>query len=1047
MKEKGFTLVELLTTIFIIGIVLSIGGYVVSGVISNSEEKSVAVTLENVKKSANAYAKEYYDSIAWKEYKGCVSIEELISKGFLKKDILEKVDSKYIVLTRDEYKNILSEEEDDGTFCSTINNKTADPPKSSELCNSSLEYTGDEQYLLNKYKFEEIYKYYNTDLERMETNAGTYKIRIGLNEGYQWKDNSAGDKVIECTINKIVPKLSLSSRIQKSTKIGQTTTTLKSNIKGNISIKTSNPDYATATTNGVFEEIDEEPYKYSNLITINNLASRDANTYITITLSPEDTANYQATSVIYTIGEIPKDGIPIPDESYCTNVTYNGESQSLIDETILEENGGYAIEIIEPESGKATETGEYTIKFKLKNAADAEESEKFKWDVDSSNKEFAGTDKIYDGLTCEIKPLRVTISYNGNGNTSQTYTSSSACDEFGLCGLARYGEEAKFENNIFKYPKEGYDITKDDDGDGEIGANITLIENNFERTGYTFVGWNTKANGSGTNYSNKAEINNLYYAGEYKLYAKWQGNTYKVAYNCNGGSNAPATSTHIYGTASNLSANTCTKTGYTFNGWNTESDESGTSYSNKASIKTLATSGTVTLYAKWKVNTYKVHYYGNNSTSETYTSSTSCNDAGKCGLARYTTGSTYDKTNKIFKHATAHEYDESFNLAYNRFKRTGYTFNGWNTKSDGSGTNYANQASVNKLTATNDGIVKLYAKWKANTYNVSYNCNGGSNAPATSTHTYGTASNLRANTCTRTGYTFNGWNTKKDGSGTSYSDKASVKTLATSGTVTLYAKWKANTYKIVYKGNGSTSGSTATSTHTYNVAKALTSNGFKRTGYTFIGWATSSGGSVKYSNKQSVKNLATSGTVTLYAKWSDKTNPTCKVTKTTSGWKSSGVGVKITCSDSGSGCATATRTATLKSSKTYYVYDNAGNKGSCSVSISSRKAYSKSTRKYNSCQTTLYKCSGKCYIYAAADKYVSTSSSYTVSVSGYISKSTANTACLNKCKNAGNTIRSCSCSSYCKAGYTAWSSYSSYTYTSCTASSTTRCKGPQTQYK
>lgn len=55
-------------------------------------------------------------------------------------------------------------------------------------------------------------------------------------------------------------------------------------------------------------------------------------------------------------------------------------------------------------------------------------------------------------------------------------------------------------------------------------------------------------------------------------------------------------------------------------------------------------------------------------------------------------------------------------------------------------------------------------------------------------------------------------------------------------------------------------------TFTYDTAQALTANAFSRTGYTFAGWATSASGSVAYSNKQSVKNLATSGTVTLYAK-------------------------------------------------------------------------------------------------------------------------------------------------------------------------------------
>ena len=78
----------------------------------------------------------------------------------------------------------------------------------------------------------------------------------------------------------------------------------------------------------------------------------------------------------------------------------------------------------------------------------------------------------------------------------------------------------------------------------------------------------------------------------------------------------------------------------------------------------------------------------------------------------------------------------------------------------------------------------------------------------------------------------------------------------------------ANTYTVAYNANGG-SGTTASSSHTYDIAKALTANGFSRTGYSFAGWATSADGGVVYSNKQSVSNLTATngGTVTLYAVW------------------------------------------------------------------------------------------------------------------------------------------------------------------------------------
>ena len=90
------------------------------------------------------------------------------------------------------------------------------------------------------------------------------------------------------------------------------------------------------------------------------------------------------------------------------------------------------------------------------------------------------------------------------------------------------------------------------------------------------------------------------------------------------------------------------------------------------------------------------------------------------------------------------------------------------------------------------------------------------------------------------------------------------------------ASFAANTYTVTYNANdaqypGTATGSTGNSSHTYDAAKALTSNGFSRAGYTFAGWATTPTGSVAYTNGQSVTNLTSTqgATVTLYAKWTE----------------------------------------------------------------------------------------------------------------------------------------------------------------------------------
>ncbi len=82
--------------------------------------------------------------------------------------------------------------------------------------------------------------------------------------------------------------------------------------------------------------------------------------------------------------------------------------------------------------------------------------------------------------------------------------------------------------------------------------------------------------------------------------------------------------------------------------------------------------------------------------------------------------------------------------------------------------------------------------------------------------------------------------------------------------------WTNNTYTVTYKINNGTGGSTANSSHTYDVAKSLTTNGFTREGYDFAGWSTNPvATSITYTNGQSVTNLTTThnGTVTLHALW------------------------------------------------------------------------------------------------------------------------------------------------------------------------------------
>lgn len=198
--------------------------------------------------------------------------------------------------------------------------------------------------------------------------------------------------------------------------------------------------------------------------------------------------------------------------------------------------------------------------------------------------------------------------------------------------------------------------------------------------------------------------------------------------------------------------------------------------------------------------------------------------------------------------------------------RTGYTFGGYYTATNGGGTQVINASGTILSNKTKiflaDGT--LYAKWTPNTFTVAYNKNGGTSGSTTShTCTYDATCTARANGFAKTGYSFNGW--KKGNAGSTVAAGASIKNAATSGTVTYYAQWKANTFTVAYNANGG-SGTTASHTCTYDGTCTTRANGFSKTGYRFTGWKKGNAGGLIAAGA-SIKNAATSGTVTYYAQW------------------------------------------------------------------------------------------------------------------------------------------------------------------------------------
>lgn len=129
-------------------------------------------------------------------------------------------------------------------------------------------------------------------------------------------------------------------------------------------------------------------------------------------------------------------------------------------------------------------------------------------------------------------------------------------------------------------------------------------------------------------------------------------------------------------------------------------------------------------------------------------------------------------------------YGSTLTLSSTRPTRTGYTFQGWATSSGGGVAYQPGQAYGN------DANITLYAVWKANTWTVKYNANGGSGAPADQTKTYGQTLKLSSTKPTRLDYNFKGWATSKANADKGTVSYAAGANYTANAAITLYAVWE-----------------------------------------------------------------------------------------------------------------------------------------------------------------------------------------------------------------------------------------------------------------
>ncbi len=365
-----------------------------------------------------------------------------------------------------------------------------------------------------------------------------------------------------------------------------------------------------------------------------------------------------------------------------------------------------------------------------------------------------------------------------------------------------------------------------------------LSANTFKKDNYIFAGWALKKDGA-VEYTDKKKLKDIPLDGKTSvtLFAVWTASRYTVNFDGNGANSGKMEAqTFTYNVEQELNANTFEKKNYEFAGWSLKKDAT-VEYTDKKKIKNLPVGedSSVTLYAVWRGAKYTVKFDGNGGT-----------------------GTMKEQTLT---------YDVEEALTANTFKKTGCQLDGWSL-TKGEAVEYADKAKVKNITADVNSPVTLYAVWGVAKYKVKFDGNGASSGTMEAQNfTYDIEQALTANTFARKGYTHAGWALKKSATTATYTNSQSVKNLPYDDnfSVTLFAIWTPNTYKVHFDANGGT-GTMADQTFTYDKAQALTANAFSKTNCVFKEWKFDAS---TYKNQALVKNLAdgADATVTLVAQW------------------------------------------------------------------------------------------------------------------------------------------------------------------------------------
>ena len=653
LNRKGYTLIELLAVILIIGLILGFSTYGIINAFNTSKNKSLTISINSIKEAAETYATEknddssYWLDITDKDNKYfCTTIEELMNKGLL-----------------DKKANIKSKDFDIHSYVLVKKNKVTFVNSNAEILTKDKANSDDYKVCMGNIVNEEVKDYpkldngtsYTDEIHIPFTDANTNPSSTMSDKVCMYGDSSANIKetgVIEgntCKLQglkqnekyylRVCMKTSRGSYLCSNTEsrntkvIKKPTYTLSSNT---LTIK-----YNNANINGEAKYYFKSTVKGTSNINVrkctlsNNIFTCDKPT----TTNIEKDTWYQSSSnqinISYTITGKAKVTARTVDKS--NNYSESTKNFKVVDYTVtfnpLGGKASFTTKKVKPNGvygdlPTATKRGYTLVGWSMKNLfyykniiendnlsytngvfkqKSADTRDELQWKIQG----FKGNDYVKNLTATKVQK---------SGTVYLTFTKDSSFDNlrFGINGakidtLVRFDAYSLTDGKTYTISAKILNSTQ-----GSVSwSNLQLEEG---RTATTYQEGTISS-------STKVTANS-----DHTVYALWTPNTYTITYKANGGSGGPSSQNYKYAPNGNiyLSSDKPSKTGYTFMGWSESSSATSASYSPGQWWGTH-NANNYTLYAVWKDTTPPSMDYGP-STGTTWCTGkevwVSCSDSG-----------------------------------------------------------------------------------------------------------------------------------------------------------------------------------------------------------------------------------------------------------------------------------------------------------------------------------------------------------------------------------------------------------------------------------